>query len=133
MNTQPFDTSYEKSATRPYLDQIHVLELLADDIVLVQLLLTAYLQASSVEIAALKEAILTEDRRDVVVRAHRLRGSLRYLGTRDLEDMLLEIEAAANQAEPHELLIYYHSFYTAAHSLEQEIRHWQSQLRQTAV
>lgn len=133
MNTQPLDTHQEKPVAPPCLDQAHVLELLADDIVLVQSLLTAYLQVSPGEIAALKQAIITDDRRDVVVRAHRLRGSLRYLGARDLEDMLLEIEAAANQAQPQELLNSYHFFHAAAHTLEQEIRHWQSQLRQTAA
>lgn len=133
MNTQPFDTHPKKPVALPYLDQAHVLELLADDIVLVQSLLTAYLQASPGEIAALKQAIIMEDRRDIVVRAHRLRGSLRYLGARDLEDMLLEIETAANQALSQELLISYHFFHAAAHTLEQEIRHWQSQLRPTAT
>lgn len=133
MNVQSSEAIQNETSSARYLDKDLVLELLADDQDLVRSLLAAYLQVSPGEIAALKQAIITDDRRDVVVRAHRLRGSLRYLGARDLEDMLLEIEAAANQAQPQELLTSYHFFHAAAHTLEQEIRHWQSQLRQTAA
>lgn len=132
MKTQSTDRIQEQATTPTYLDQTHVLELLGGDVILVQSLLTAYLQASPEEIAALQQAIITDDRRDVAVRAHRLRGSLRYLGARDLEDMLLEIETATSQTQQQELVISYHLFHAAAHTLAQEIRHWQSRLRQTA-
>ncbi len=107
-----------------YLDQSHILELVAGDTVLVHSLLSIYLQSSPDEIASLGRAVETNDRRDMARRTHRLRGSLRYLGARDLEDMLYEIEAASGAGEQRELLAGYQFFQEAAQQLEQEIRTW---------
>jgi len=107
-----------------YLDPSHILELVAGDAVLVHSLLSIYLQSSPDEIASLGQAIETSNRRDMACRAHRLRGSLRYLGAQDLEDMLYEIEAASGTGEQQELLAGYKLFQGAARQLEQEIRTW---------
>lgn len=128
MNHQLLDTIPVDAAHRSYLDQHHVLELLANDVVLVRSLLSAYLEASPAEVTALQRAIIANARRDVMVRAHRLRGSLRYLGARDLEDMLLEIETTDSRTTQHELLISYYLFQAATDTLEQEIRHWLARL-----
>lgn len=107
-----------------YLDPSHILELVAGDIVLVRSLLSIYLQSSPDEIASLGRAVETNDRRDMACRAHRLRGSLRYLGARDLEDMLYEIEAASDSGDQRELQAGYNFFREAAQHLEQEIQAW---------
>lgn len=109
-------------STSHYLDMPHVLEIVAEDELLAHALLSMYLQASPDEIASLGRAIETGDQKDVVLRAHRIRGSLRYLGARDLEDMLYEIEAASGAGDQRELLAGYTLFQAAVRQLEQEIR-----------
>lgn len=124
----PVKYEYVVPPSQCYLNKDYVLELLADDLVLVQSLLMTYLQARGHEIEGLKRAIDACDPASIRVRAHRLRGLLRYFGAQDLEDMLLEMEVTHAEAEQPELQASYRLFLDATHILEQEIHDWLDRL-----
>jgi len=96
MNAHQFEQAH--GVSQHHLNQDYVLELLADDLALVQSLLTNYLQMSPDEMAGLKRAIESADTALIKQHAHRLRGLLRYFGAQDLEDMLLDRHRARGTA-----------------------------------
>ena len=126
MNAHQFEQAH--GVSQHHLNQDYVLELLADDLALVQSLLTNYLQMSPDEMAGLKLAIEAADTALIKQHAHRLRGLLRYFGAQDLEDMLLEMEVTDTATEHGELQVSYQLFTEAARILTQEVQAWLDRL-----
>lgn len=126
MNALQYEQAH--GVSQHHLNQDYVLELLADDLALVQSLLTNYLQMSPDEMAGLKLAIEASDTALLKQHAHRLRGLLRYFGAQDLEDMLLEMEVTDAGTEHRELQVSYQLFADAARILTQEVQAWLDRL-----
>lgn len=128
MRTSIANTIEHSTECFEYLDKTHVLELVDHDLQLIQALLVAYLQSGPHDVSALMRAIQSGDRLEIARLAHRLRGSLRYLGASELEDLLLEVESEDPKVTQQELLCSYQAFLQGALRLEQEVQTWRSHL-----
>ncbi|MFC3913890.1 Hpt domain-containing protein [Pseudaeromonas sharmana] len=111
-----------------HLDREHLLNLVASDRELVKTLLTTYLTASGSEVSTLLQAITTDDVEVTARYAHKIRGSLRYLGARRIEAMLCDVETAARAYDLQTLRTHYRPIESDYRQLELEIRHWLTEL-----
>ncbi|MGL4754915.1 MAG: Hpt domain-containing protein [Aeromonadaceae bacterium] len=118
--------------TLRYLNKPHLLKLVDDDLDLVQTLLSSYLHSTPDELAAFSHGISSGDARETALYAHRLRGSLRYLGAKAIEQLLYEAETAVRAGDQSRLLDCYRRILPAMQQLQQEVFDWQSELSNAA-
>lgn len=116
----------------PHLNKPYLLKLVDDDLDLVQTLLSSYLHITPDELAAFSHGISSGDARETALYAHRLRGSLRYLGAKAIEQLLYEAETAVRAGDQSRLLGCYRRILPAMQQLQQEVFDWQKELSNAA-
>jgi signal transduction histidine kinase/CheY-like chemotaxis protein len=90
----------ESTTTAPVLDTAYLEQVFSDHQPVIREVLDEYRQALRDGIPALEQAIRNQDAEQIEAVAHRLKGSSRSVGARELADHLEAIQKAGEQADP---------------------------------